>query len=350
MTSGMRGAVARLGTASFLFAATFFASGYFAYGPRADEAPRYDLPIDCTPGETCWIVNYADQEAGKLARDYTCGPQTYDGHTGTDFAVRNLRAMRGGVAVVASAPGVVRATRDGVADRRLERGAPADAPEVSGRECGNGVVIDHGAGWETQYCHLRRGSVAVSKGERVERAAPLGLVGLSGRTEFPHVHLTVRHQGRNIDPFTGRAAPAGCALSGESLWTAAAAAALQYRPVSIYDAGVAGEAPSVAQIHEGEDLAPARRASPALALWAALYGLQAGDELELSLADPGGRVLFERRRRIERTQARRVELASLPRAARMWPAGRYRALVRVTRPRAEGAPLAVERILVVELE
>lgn len=334
----------------------FVAAACLAFGLHAEEIPRYSLPIDCVPGETCWIVNYVDQDAGAGARDYSCGPQTYDGHTGTDIALRNLREMRRGVPVVASAAGVVRATRDGVAERRFERGASGAAAEVAGRECGNGVVLDHGAGWQTQYCHLRQGSVAVKKGERVERGAPLGMVGLSGRTEFPHVHLTVRHQGRTIDPFTGRTAPEGrtgrgdCAQAGESLWTAAAGASLAYRPVSIYEASVAGMAPSVAQVHEGQDIVPARRDSPALVVWAAFYGVRAGDEVVLSLADPAGRVLLEKRRRLERTQARRVELAGLRRAAEFWPAGRYRALVRVMRAQADGAPLVVERILMVEIE
>ena len=32
---------------------------------------------------------------------------------------------------------------------------------TAGRNCGNGVTLDHGDGWQTQYCHMRRGSVAV---------------------------------------------------------------------------------------------------------------------------------------------------------------------------------------------
>lgn len=255
--------------------------------------------------------------------------------------------MRRGVAVLASAPGVVRAARDGVADGQFARDAPG---AVAGRECGNGVLIDHGDGWQTQYCHLRRGSVAVRRGTRVERGATLGLVGLSGRTEFPHLHLALRRRGETIDPFVGRAAPSGCAQRRDTLWSAEAAAALQYRPVSIYEGGVAGAAPGVAQIHAGEGLAPARRVSPALVAWAAFYGVRAGDGITLSLADPDGRLLIERTRRADRTQARRVELAGLRRAADAWPAGRYRLTVRVARPRAGGAPLAVERIFAVEIE
>ena len=41
---------------------------------------------------------------------------------------------------------------------------------------GNGVVIDHGGGWISQYSHLRSGSVRVHPGDRVSAGQPLGLV------------------------------------------------------------------------------------------------------------------------------------------------------------------------------
>ena len=68
------------------------------------------------------------------------------------------------------------------------------------RNCGNGVVIRHADGWETQYCHLRRGSVQVAEGDRVEAGEPLGLVGMSGEANFPHVHLSVRRDGDRHRP------------------------------------------------------------------------------------------------------------------------------------------------------
>ena len=45
----------------------------------------------------------------------------------------------------------------------------------------------------------------------------LGKIGLSGRTQFPHVHVSVRHNGTRIDPF----APSGrltCNASADTLW------------------------------------------------------------------------------------------------------------------------------------
>ena len=148
----------------------------------------FALPIDCTPGQDCWVPNYVDAVPGQGARDYTGGVRTYEGHRGVDFAIRDKRAMRLGVTVRAAAGGVVQAVRDSMADVEFN----LLKPEVlKGRDCGNAVAVQHDAAWRTQYCHMRAGSVTVKKGQRVKPGAKLGLVGLSGRTEFPHLHFMV---------------------------------------------------------------------------------------------------------------------------------------------------------------
>lgn len=70
-------------------------------------------------------------------------------------SIRDRRAMEEGAVVVAAAPGRVRGVRDGVSDASV-RDTGTEA--VKDRECGNGVLIEHGDGWETQYCHLQRAS------------------------------------------------------------------------------------------------------------------------------------------------------------------------------------------------
>jgi murein DD-endopeptidase MepM/ murein hydrolase activator NlpD len=135
-----------------------------AVAPAA--ALELSLPVDCTIGTDCAVQHYFDRDAGDGTADYMCGHQTYDGHDGLDIRVPDLAAMARGVAVIAAAPGTVRATRDGMADVNV---AEAGFESVANVECGNGVMVDHDGGWATQYCHLKEGSIAVRRGDRVER-------------------------------------------------------------------------------------------------------------------------------------------------------------------------------------
>jgi len=72
--------------------------------PAAAGSFLLNPPVDCTLGETCFIQNFVDRDPGPGAADFTCGPMTYDGHKGTDFALPSLAAMRQGVDVLAAAP------------------------------------------------------------------------------------------------------------------------------------------------------------------------------------------------------------------------------------------------------
>jgi hypothetical protein len=56
---------------------------------------------------------------------------------------------------------------------------------------GNHVIVDIGNGLYVVYAHLQRGSVAVKVGDRVSVGDRLGLVGNSGNTDAPHLHIHV---------------------------------------------------------------------------------------------------------------------------------------------------------------
>jgi murein DD-endopeptidase MepM/ murein hydrolase activator NlpD len=280
-------------------------------------------------GSLCVVQNFVDMAPGEEARDQTCGPLTYDGHDGVDIRVPSLVEMRQGVAVVAAAPGVVKAIRDEMADVSVrEIGAAA----LKGRDAGNGVVIDHGDGWETQYSHLRRGSVAVRKGERVETGQRLGLIGLSGNTEFPHLHFSVRHDGEELDPYTGRAPESGCGEPGESLWTAETAVALAYRAGGLLMAGFADAPPEMDALMDGAQRSGSLPAdSPALVFWAVAWGLRGGDQQTIRLLGPGGAVIAESETAVPRDKAQWLGFAGRKRSGEAWPAGLYRGTYVVTR-------------------
>ena len=251
----------------------------------AAEAFELSLPVACEPGETCLVQNLVDADPGPGRRDAFCGAATYDGHKGTDFRVVDLPAMREGVDVLAPAPGTVTAVRDG------ERDGLEDAVAVAGRECGNGLVIDHGDGWETQLCHLARDSIRVARGARVERGEAVGRMGLSGRTEFPHVHLSVRKDGRVIDPASGRAVEAAnvsaCASDGSdaSLWDARAREAVRGDRTRILATGFASAPVTGRDVLRGVS---APGASGPLVLYAHFMNLEPGDRVDLVIVGPGG--------------------------------------------------------------
>ena len=155
-----------------------------------------------------------------------CGTLTYDNHNGTDFRLTSREAERAGVDVIAAAEGRIVSVRDGQPDVSVR----ANGKEaVRGVECGNGVRIAHSGGFETQYCHMARGSVRVQAGQAVKAGQPLGRVGLSGMTEYPHLHFTVRREGKVVDPFAYGASPGTCG-EGNSLWEQSLHAQLTYRP------------------------------------------------------------------------------------------------------------------------
>ena len=296
--------------------------------PAAARAapPRLSLPLACVVGRTCEIQHYVDRDPGPGLRDYRCGVQTYEGHSGIDFRIPDMAAQRRGVDVLAAAAGKVARLRDGVPDISIR--APG-APSVANQECGNGVVIDHGDGWETQYCHMARGSLRVKTGDAVAAGAPLGRVGLSGDTEFAHLHMTVRHAGVVVDPFAP-AAGAGCGAQA-SLWTPAAQAAMSYRQGAILNAGFATGPVTLDQAEAG-GIAPPSSDAPWIVPYVRSIGLQGGDIVELDLKGPGGVALAHSRAQpLDRWKATWLSFIGKRRPPDGWPPGVYVADYKVWR-------------------
>src|SRR6185436_18027159 len=131
-------------------------------GAEVETPIALALPLACEFGKTCFIQQYFDHDPSPGALDYRCGPMSYDGHDGVDLRVPTLAAQRTGVPVLAAAEGVVRGVRDGMPDVSIRA---AGIESVRGRECGNGVVLLHAGGWETQYCHMAKDSLRVKNGE-----------------------------------------------------------------------------------------------------------------------------------------------------------------------------------------
>ncbi|WP_157471265.1 M23 family metallopeptidase [Halodesulfovibrio spirochaetisodalis] len=155
-------------------------------------------PLAVPQSGYCFIQNYVDISPEQGGQDYATGSRSFQKHKGTDFRI-SYAAMLEGVEVLAAADGKVLRTRDGMADRYWQ----ASSGDLKGVECGNGVLIDHGDGWHTQYCHMKEGSVRVHEGDIVAAGSVLGEVGLSGKTQFAHVHFQVSKDGQIVCPFLG---------------------------------------------------------------------------------------------------------------------------------------------------
>lgn len=277
------------------------------------------LPLDCALGDSCFIQNLVDHDPSSGTSDATCGMLTYDGHKGTDFALLSLADQTTGVTVLAAADGTVTGIRDDMLD--VLQVAP-DAPDVAGRECGNGLVIQHEAGFETQYCHMARGSILVSSGDSVTAGTALGLVGLSGNTQFPHLHIAVRKDGNIIDPFDADGQQACPDTSTPSLWDTDMLAPTG----GIVTVGLSNAVPEFDSVLAGTANTGARADAPAMVAWAYLFGPRDGDVLQIVMTGPQG-LVFENTQTMTRNQARAYRAVGKKTPAGGWNIGAYSLVV-----------------------
>ena len=173
----------------------------------------FTWPLEATENFSAndyWAISgFVDQNPSpNQILDYNCGERTYDGHNGTDYFIWphawNMMDNEE-VAIIAAAPGTIIDKYSLNYDRRCD---------WSGYEW-NAVYIQHDDGSVAMYGHMKLGSLTSKNiGETVERGEFLGLVGSSGNSTGPHLHLEIRDENWEVvDPYQGP-----CNEIGESHW------------------------------------------------------------------------------------------------------------------------------------
>jgi len=111
-----------------------------------------------------------------------------DGTTYTGDGSVNEDYWAYGQPVLASASGTVVTVVDGLPDRTPSEGGDVFNP------AGNHVVIQVADGEYLLIAHLQPGSLTVAEGDVVESGQQIGLVGNSGNSDAPHIHIHVQNQ------------------------------------------------------------------------------------------------------------------------------------------------------------
>jgi len=137
------------------------------------------------------LVRFFEQQTTKLASTPTIWPTT--GWLTSAFGSRidpftGKKTFHYGIDIASSFGNPIKATADGFISH-LKR-------EKIG---GNTVVISHGGGYTTVYCHLSKFKVKL--GQKVKRGDIIGLVGQTGKALGPHVHYEVRVNGKAVNPY-----------------------------------------------------------------------------------------------------------------------------------------------------
>jgi len=268
--------------------------------------PLFGLPLACTPGVDCWVLNYPDAGPDKdgAATDPACLSRTYEDHKGTDFAILDEATMKKGVDVRAALEGTIARVRDGEADRWP---TPEDLEKTKAakRECGNAVLIEHADGWQTMYCHMKKGSIVVKPGQTVKKGDKIGQLGLSGMTEFPHLHIGIIHKDKVMEPFTGTDINTPCGMKGTSLWEPSLK--LTYEPLVFFHLGFDTKPPTLEGLgREKKDRSALRKDSAALVFHTVLLGARLGDTVTLEILDPDGNIFAQSKNIQEKSRAQQM--------------------------------------------
>lgn len=183
-------------------------------GRRPPEGPLVDLDFPlrqgtylvAAGGSTSLVNPHRKTRTGERYRPYRGQSHAVDlvkvGSWGSRSSGASPAAAAGfaifGDSIHAPCPGRVVRAVDGEPDLG-RRGAPASLE-------GNHVILECGGVWVV-LAHMVQGSVRVSEGEEVGAGKVLGLVGNSGSSDEPHLHIHAQTPGTLEAPLGGEPLP-----------------------------------------------------------------------------------------------------------------------------------------------
>ncbi len=151
------------------------------------------------------ISGFVDQDPAypNFVLDYNCGDRSYDlssgyNHKGIDYfnwPFSWYKMDHDNVEIVASAPGTIVLKQDGYYDRNCGFGSGY----------WNAVFVQHSDGSVAWYGHMKKYSLTSKLvGDTVNTGEFLGVVGSSGNSTGPHLHLEVYDSlGNLVEPYAG---------------------------------------------------------------------------------------------------------------------------------------------------
>lgn len=163
----------------------------------------------------------------------------------------------------------------------------------------------------------------------VKAGQVIGQVGLSGATEFPHLHISVWKAKTILDPFTGGAFSEPCNSAGtEPLWPKPATTSI----TAVMGDGFVSVVPTKERMRdtpESHDTLPSDGAN--MLYWADLINVRKGDMLTLSITGPDGKVWAEKSETMEKPLAGRFSYLGRSSKGDPFAPGSYRAKLTLTR-------------------
>lgn len=264
-------------------AAVFTAQPVFA-----ENSIQLQWPLSCSVGQDCFIQAYPDVLAGadsERAMDYRCGSRTSPGLKATQIVFKDWNTGLADQGVYPVAAGKVVTVVSDFIDGEMQ---------AANKACGNQVMVDHG-GWESTYCHLRQGSIAVKPGQDITPRDMLGYVGQSGAVVEPMLALVVSQRGVAYDPFSGHSIEARLACSANAdtdNWSDE----VNYLEAAIVSAGFAPRVVNHLEVKANAELSARglTHKSPYLVGWTRVQHIKAGDVEDFELVAPDGTVVEKR--------------------------------------------------------